>query len=99
LDAARGQVDDVKMTVEAARMTMMAKRSHFDEIRREGDARTRRRQEVTKELSGWRHRLETAGKRIAELQERKDASEEDLFEASAAPEDIAEKREELNEAI
>jgi chromosome segregation protein len=99
LDAARGQVDDVKMTVEAARMTMMAKRSHFDEIRREGDARTRRSQEVTKELSGWRHRLETAGKRIAELQERKDASEEDLFEASAAPEDIAEKREELNEAI
>ena len=99
LDAARRQVDDVKMTVEAARMTMMAKRSHFDEIRREGDARTRRSQEVTKELSGWRHRLETAGKRIAELQERKDASEEDLFEASAAPEDIAEKREELNEAI
>ena len=99
LDAARGQVDDVKMTVEAARMTMMAKRSHFDEIRREGDARTRRSQEVTKELSGWRHRLETAGKRIAELQERKEASEEDLFEASAAPEEIAEKREELNEAI
>ncbi len=99
LDAARGQVDDVKMTVEAARMTMMAKRSHFDEIRREGDARTRRSQEVTKELSGWRHRLDTAGKRIAELQERKDASEEDLFEASAAPEEIAEKREELNEAI
>ena len=99
LDEARGQVDDVKMTVEAARMTMMAKRSHFDEIRREGDARTRRSQEVTKELSGWRHRLETAGKRIAELQDRKEASEEDLFEASAAPEEIAEKREELNEAI
>jgi len=99
LDEARGRVDDVKMTVEAARMTMMAKRSHFDEIRREGDARTRRSQEVTKELSGWRHRLETAGKRIAELQDRKEASEEDLFEASAAPEEIAEKREELNEAI
>lgn len=99
LDEARGQVDDVKLTVEAARMTMMAKRSHFDEIRREGDARTRRSQEVTKELSGWRHRLETAGKRIAELQDRKEASEEDLFEASAAPEEIAEKREELNEAI
>lgn len=99
LDAARGHVDDVKMTVEAARMTMMAKRSHYDEIRREGDARTRRSQEVTKELSGWRHRLDTAGKRIAELQERRDASEEDLFEASAAPEEIAEKREELNAAI
>ena len=99
LDQARGQVDDVKMAVEAARMTMMSKRSAYDEIRREGDARVRRSQEVTKELSGWRHRLETAEKRSAELLERKATSEEDLAEASAVPEEIAEKREELNEAI
>ena len=48
------------MTVEAARITMMAKRSAHDELRREGEARTRRTQEVTKEVSGWKHRLETA---------------------------------------
>ncbi len=99
LDHARGQVEDIKMAVEAARMTMMAKRSAYDEVRREGDARVRRSQEVTKELSGWRHRLETAEKRSAELLDRKAQSEEDLVEASAAPEEIAEKREELNEAI
>ena len=99
LDHARGQVEDIKMAVEAARMTMMAKRSAYDEIRREGDARIRRSQEVTKELSGWRHRLETAEKRSAELLDRKAASEEDLQEAAAAPEEIAEKREELNDAI
>ncbi|MGO4914303.1 chromosome segregation protein SMC [Pseudogemmobacter sp. W21_MBD1_M6] len=99
LATARALVEDVKMTVEASRMTMLAKRSAHDEIRREGEARLKRSQEVTKEISGWRHRLETAEKRIAELQERKIASEEELKDASAAPEEIAAKREELADAI
>ena len=99
LETARAEVEDVKMTVEAARMTMMAKRSGHDELRREGEARTRRGQEVTKELSGWRHRLETAEKRITELAERKTASEAELKDATAAPEEIAAKREELGHSI
>lgn len=99
LDSARGDVEDVKMTVEAARMTMMAKRSAHDELRREGEARTRRSQEVTKEVSGWKHRLETAEKRIAELAERKTNSQAELKDATAAPEEIAAKRAELTQAI
>lgn len=99
LDAARASVEDVKMTVEAARMTMMAKRSAHEELRREGEARVRRSQEITKEVSGWRHRLETAEKRIGELVERKDASEQELKDAQAAPEELAAKRDELSGAI
>jgi chromosome segregation protein len=99
LDAARAEVEDVKLTVEAARMTMLAKRSAHDEIRREGEARVKRAQEVTKEISGWRHRLETASKRIAELAERKAGSEAELKEATAAPAELAAKREELARAI
>lgn len=99
LDSARAQVEDIKQTVEAARITMLTHRSTHDELRREGEARTRRSQEVTKDLSGWRHRLETAEKRISELAERKESSEEDLTEAMAAPGEIAEAREELNELI
>ncbi|MBR9651118.1 chromosome segregation protein SMC [Thalassovita aquimarina] len=99
LDEARAAVEDVKMTVEAARLTMMTKRSAHDEIRREGEARLRRSQEVTKEISGWKHRLETAEKRSAELAERKFDSEEELRMASEAPEEIRIKREELGEAI
>jgi len=99
LDAARVAAEDIKMTVEASRITMMSRRSAHDELRREGEARTRRSQEVTKELSGWRHRLETAEKRISELAERKVASELDLKEASAAPSEIAAKRDELSGAI
>ncbi|WP_137702678.1 chromosome segregation protein SMC [Marimonas lutisalis] len=99
LDAARSQVEDVKMTVEAARITMMSRRSAHDELRREGEARLKRSQEVTKEISGWKHRLDTAGKRIAELAERKAASEGELKEATAAPAEIAAKREELSTEI
>ena len=99
LDEARGQVEDIKMTVEAARMTMMSKRSGYDEVRREGEARTKRAQEITKEVSGWKHRLETANKRSEELADRKETSEDELKTAMTAPDEIAAKREELADAI
>ena len=99
LEEARGQIEDIKTTVEASRMTMMAKRSAQDELRREGEARTRRRQEITKEISGWNLRLETAEKRSAELLQRKDEAEQELETAIAAPAELAAKREELSTAI
>ena len=99
LDEARAGIEDLRMTVEAARITMMSRRSAHDELRREGEARTKRAQEVTKEISGWRHRLETAEKRSAELVERKEASETELRDASAAPAEIAAKRDELSREI
>ncbi|MFN3647053.1 MAG: chromosome segregation protein SMC [Gemmobacter sp.] len=96
---ARARVEALKSTVEAARLAMIAGRSAHDEARREGDARTRRRQEVTKELSGWRLRLETAERRARELADRREDAESDLAEAEAVPSEIAERREELAEAI
>jgi chromosome segregation protein len=54
---------------------------------------------VARDLSGWRHRLETAEKRAVELADRRAATEDDLHEAMAAPEDIAIKREEMDDAI
>jgi chromosome segregation protein len=99
LDEARALVETARTTVEAARTLMMSRRSAHDEIRREGDARLRRRQEATKELSGWKHRLDSADKRIAELTARRAETEDELTEASAAPEEIAIKREELSDAI
>ncbi len=99
LDAARAEVEDVKLTVEAARVTMLSKRSVHDELRREGEARLRRRQEIIKEISGWRLRLETAERRTAELSERREESEAELKLASSAPAEIAAKRAELADAI
>ncbi|WP_395543130.1 chromosome segregation SMC family protein [Neotabrizicola sp. sgz301269] len=99
LDQARSAVEAAKITVEAARIAMLTRRSAHDEVRREGEARTRRRQEAAKELSGWKHRLETAEKRSAELAARREEAEAELDDASAAPEEIAAKREELADAV
>ena len=75
----------MKLTVEAARMTMMARRSALDELRRDGEARARRGQEIVEELASWRNRLETASKRMAELEGRRDTSRTELTEAEGAP--------------
>jgi chromosome segregation protein len=99
LDAARDRVEAAKVAVEAARIAMLTRRSSHDEVRREGEARVRRRQEATKELSGWKHRLETAERRSTELTERRAEAEVELAEAREVPEDIAARREDLVEAI
>ncbi|MFQ6553582.1 chromosome segregation protein SMC [Aestuariibius insulae] len=95
LSAAKARLEDVKMAVEAARMTMMSRRSAHDELRREAEARARRRQSIETELASWRKRLETASARMAELVARKAATEEELDEASAVPGALAGKVEGL----
>jgi chromosome segregation protein len=99
LEAARAGIEARKVAVEAARMTLLAKRTMYDELRREAEQRTKRRQEIIKEVSGWRHRLQTAGQRIAELANRKAEAEAELKSATAAPAEIAAKRDELGKAI
>ncbi|KMK65865.1 chromosome segregation protein SMC [Puniceibacterium sp. IMCC21224] len=99
LDTARGQVEDIKMTVEAARMIMMTRRSAHDELRREGDARTARTQQVTKDLGGWRHRLDTARSRSTELSDRLANTEAELATARAVPTELAAQRENLSASM
>ncbi|WP_299048220.1 chromosome segregation protein SMC [uncultured Tateyamaria sp.] len=99
LDAARAEVEDLRMTVEAARITMMSRRSAHDDLRRTGEARLKRAQEITKEISGWKHRLETAERRTAELIDRKATSEAELETAQAAPAELAAKRAALSDEI
>jgi len=99
LETARAEIEDLRMTVEAARITMMSRRSAHDDLRRTGEARTKRAQEITKEVSGWKHRLENAEKRTAELVGRKTASEAELKAAEAAPSELAAKREALGQEI
>ncbi|PIE10789.1 MAG: chromosome segregation protein SMC [Rhodobacterales bacterium] len=89
LDAARARVEDVKVTVEAARMTLMARRSALDEVSRDGEARTRRLGQVTQELTNWRKRLDSAGARLGDLARQRAQAETDLEDARGRPEAIA----------
>ena len=95
----RGRVEEIRNQVELARNEMLARRAAHDEARREGEARTRRAQEVVKELTSWRQRQATAERHARDLAERRAAAEAELAEAEAFPAEIAERRETLAEDI
>jgi chromosome segregation protein len=60
LEAARSRLSDTRMTVDAARMTMLARRGEHDEIKRDGEMRERRLAQIADELGTWRTRLSSA---------------------------------------
>ncbi|MFV0301870.1 MAG: chromosome segregation protein SMC, partial [Paracoccus sp. (in: a-proteobacteria)] len=95
--AAAAALENAKTGVEAARIATMSRRSALDELRREGNARIKRQQEIAKEESGWRHRLDQAGTRAAELSTRRDAAAGELAAAEAQPAILAGKRATLTE--
>ncbi len=99
LEAARAGVEDVRLTVEAARMTMMSRRAAHDELRHAGEARAKRLAEVAREVESWQRRLESAGRRVGELAERKAGAEAELEAAADAPGRIAAEREDLADRI
>ena len=92
LETLRATAEDIKVTVEAARMTMMAKRSAHDELKREGEARSRRLSEIARERDTWDGRLKNADTRMAELAERRETSEAELETAQTVPGKIADER-------
>jgi len=99
LDSARATLEDRRTAVEAARATMLEARQALDDLRREIDQRKGRAQSVTKELSGWKARLETAETRSLDLAARIEEQTEALEEAQAVPDQILEERAKLVELI
>ena len=99
LEVARSEIEDLRISVETARLTMLTKRSTHDEIRREGENRNKRVIEITQELNNWRQRLIKAEQRISELIIRKKESEEELIIAKDSPAKILQKSELLSQEM
>ncbi|MEL6168359.1 MAG: chromosome segregation protein SMC [Pseudomonadota bacterium] len=99
LENARETIEKVKSAVEAQRLTMLARRSFHDDVRREGEARAKRLTEVERAVQDWTERLANASDRLAELAERQAATEADLALAEARPAEIAERRTALSTQI
>ena len=99
LASARTGLEAVKKSVEAARVGMMSRRAAQDEVRREGEARLRRRDAITKEQASWSARLQTAEARMQDLVGRHAEAGADLAQASALPDQIAVQRARLAEAV
>ena len=96
---ARTEVEDRRMAAEAARMTMMTRRSEHDELRREAEDRAKRLEAIGAEVTSWKNRAETAGTRIAELQSRVETSGEELEAARGKPAELEAARERLSDDI
>ena len=99
LAIAREALERHKLSVEAARLTMMTKRSIADDLRREGEARVRRLREIEKEKGNWARRLENANQQISALDERIETSRQALKSARTAPEEIKARRDEMAAAF
>ncbi len=89
LSESRAQVDALRLSVEAARLTMITRRSTHDEMKRDGQARVARLQAVAKERALWADRLSTADARMAELDARIGRCLVDLDAARAVPGEVA----------
>ncbi|MEM9341842.1 MAG: chromosome segregation protein SMC [Pseudomonadota bacterium] len=99
LDAEREEVEEYRMAAEAARMTMMTRRSEHDEVRRAGEDRRKRQEAIAKDLSTWERRAQTAGTRMAELHKRTEETEVELKDARLAPEQLQETQHKLTADI
>ncbi len=99
LEIAREALERHKLSVEAARLTMMTKRSIADDLRREGEARVRRLREIEKEKGNWARRLENAERQLEELAARIEAGQQELKQAKVAPEEIAARRANMATAL
>ena len=99
LAAARARVEDIRLTVEASRVTMMSRRATHDGLRSDGEARAKRIAAVTKDIGSWQERLDNAKTRAVELQQRHSKAESELATALAEPENIRSQRAELISAL
>lgn len=99
LDASKARLEDIRTTVEAARMTMLARRTAADELKRDGERRQARIGKIAEEVSGWTKRLDSATARLAELEARRDQTAHDLQEAERRPAELREKSEGLSGQI
>ena len=99
LAAARARVEDIRLTVEASRVTMMSRRATHDGLRSDGEARAKRIAAVTKDISSWQERLDNAKTRAVELQQRHSKAESELATALAEPDNIRSQRAELISAL
>jgi chromosome segregation protein len=97
--ALRQSAEDIRMTVEAARVTMMTRRASLDELRRAGEARTRRLKDIEAEVAKWTARAASAGGRIEEMGKRREETLAELETARSAPARLAAGREKLALAL
>lgn len=99
LTEARDALEGNKIAVASSRAAMLEARGVVDDLRREEQSRVKRTQEITKEVSGWKLRQDTAAKRLAELDERIAETRDTLAAAKVIPEQVQDRKDKLAGSI
>ena len=92
---AKAAVDAGRMRVEAARITMLTRRTQAEEVARSGEARARRLAEIARETGSWASRKASAAGRLADLDQRATTAAAALGAAHDRPPALEARREEL----
>ncbi|MEM8741213.1 MAG: chromosome segregation protein SMC, partial [Pseudomonadota bacterium] len=88
-----------RTALDPARHEMLAARAAADELRRAGEARTRRRRDIAQELATWQRRRENVRSRLDDLSKRRATAQTEYAEAKARPAGLAEARDRLAGAV
>jgi chromosome segregation protein len=99
LSERRDLIEATKITVASARAAMLEARGKADDLRREEEARIKRAQEITKELSGWKLRRDTAAQRLQEFADRITETTSELENAQTRPGEIDTRMASLSSAL
>ena len=89
--------DAARASAHRAREGRMAAAARLDTVRREGQGRRRRLEEIAAEERRWSDRMASARGRMAEFDSRTEAARQELATARAQPSEAAEKRARLAE--
>jgi len=99
LNLAHQQADELREELGAARAALVERQARLDQLRREAEARGRRLTDIETERQSWARRAGEAQTHLAELEERRAATEAEIEKLAAVPLDLAEKRAALAELI
>lgn len=99
LDALRAELATARTGAEAARSTAAAARADRDAEARERSGREVRLAGVTRERDGWAVRAKDSTARIASLEKDAERAAALLAQAASAPDELAEKRDALLDAL
>ncbi|MGF1629871.1 MAG: chromosome segregation protein SMC [Kiloniellaceae bacterium] len=99
LNLAHQQADELRDELAAARSALVERQAHLDQLRREAEARGRRLTDIETERQSWARRAGEAKTHLAELEERRAATEVEIETLAAIPLALAEKRDALAELI
>lgn len=90
------ELEQLRIKVAEDRAQMAEVRAAAEGLSREAEARGRRLETIKNERENWKRRGENAGKQIAQLSNRRASSQKELATIEDAPDQVSQKRRELN---